>query len=211
MAIATYSDLIVAATNWTAKPGIATRIPEFITLAQARINRQVRVLAMETKTTSITIDEEYESVPADFREVKNFYLTSSTPRRTLEYMAAELMTNDYTSTGTPRYFTVTGAQFRFAPIPSGSNTATLVYYAKPATLAATTQETNSLFPANADLYLYATLLEASGFLLEGLNQDQLPAMQAKIACWKAAYDEALAYINREAKNTHGSSLTTRLG
>lgn len=203
MTISTYSELVTAVSNWLSRADLSSRVPEFITLAQARINRQVRVKAMQTKTTNITIDAEYEDAPADLLEVVSFYLTSTTPRQKLEYLPADSML-DYTTTDKPRFFTVTGAspltQFRFAPQPASSYTATILYYAKPATLATTTQETNSLFPTNADLYLYAALLEAESFIHD----------DPRLPIWKAAYDEALHNLNESAKNSrHGGPLTTR--
>lgn len=199
MALATYTNLLAAVATHLGRSDLTSVIPDFVTLAQARINRQVRAKSMETKSTSITIDAEYEDVPADFLEVKSFYFTSTTPRAVLQYLPADSMLN-YTTSGQPKFFTVVGGQFRFAPVPTGSYTATLVYYAKPATLAASSQETNSLFPANADLYLYATLLEAEAFI-----QDD-----PRLAVWKSAYDEALAYINRAAGNwRHGGPMATR--
>lgn len=200
MAISTYSELLTAVASWLGRADLTSRIPEFVTLAQAKINRQVRARAMETKSTSVTIDEEYENVPSDFLEAKHFYLTSTSVRKTLEYMPIEQMTNSYTSSAEPKYFAVVGTQFRFAPTPNGTYTATLVYYAKPATLAATTQETNTLFPTNSDLYLYATLLEAEAFI-----QDD-----PRLAVWKTAYDEALHQVNKAANNSrYGGAMATR--
>lgn len=202
MAISTYTELQTAVANWLGRSDLTSRVPEFITLAQARINRQVRSKLMETKSTSISITAEYISVPTDFLQVKHFYVTSSTPRKSLEPMDANTMTDSYTSTGQPKYFSVDGSQFRFAPTPDGTYTATLVYYAKPATLVTTTQETNSLFPTNADLYLYASLLEAEGFLHD----------DPRIAVWKLGYDEALHHLNRASGNwQHGGPLITRPG
>ena len=202
MAISTYSELLTAAGNWL-RADLTARIPEFVTLAQARINRQVRVSAMETKTTSFTINAEYVNVPADFLEAQHFYLTSSSPRLALQVMSAEQMTDDYTTSGKPKYFCVVGSQFRFSPVPDASYTATLIYYAKPATLAATTQETNSLFPANADLYLYATLLEAEAYI----HND------GRLAVWKSAYDDALYHLNKASNTARyaGGSMMTRPG
>lgn len=202
MAIATYSDLLKTVTTWLGKAELISYVPDFVTLAQARINRQVRAKAMETKSTSITIDAEYEDVPADFLQVKHFYITSSSPRKSLEPLDANSITDLYTTSGQPKYFSVDGGQFRFAPTPDAAYTATLVYFAKPATLAASSQETNSLFPTNADLYLYATLIEAEAFIKD----------DPRLPVWKAAYDEALHNLNRASGNwRHGGPLTTRPG
>lgn len=196
----TYTTLLTEVASYLARSDLTSIIPTFVQLAQARINRQVRAKAMETKSTSFSIANEYENVPSDFLEAKSFYLTSTTPRLALEYMADDLMTNSFNTSDKPRYFSVVGSQFRFSPTPDATYTATLVYYAKPATLAAGTQETNSLFPTNPDLYLYASLLEAESYL----HND------ARLAVWKAGYDEALAHINEKAKGSrHGGPMRTR--
>lgn len=200
MSVATYSELKQAVCDWLGRAELVPRVPDFITFAQARINRQVRAKAMETKSTTVTIDTEYEDAPADFLQVKQFYLTSTTPRRTLEPMAGNQMTDFYTTSGTPKYFSVEGTQFRFSPAPAAAVTATLIYYAKPATLATTTQETNSLFPTNADLYLYASLIEAESFLKD----------DPRISLWQAKYEEALAALNKASQGwRHGGPLQTR--
>ena len=202
MAISTYTELLAAAANWLSRSDLTSRIPEFVTLAQARINRQIRAQAMETKSTSFSIDAEYVNVPSDFIEARHFYITSETPDKVLRYMTPDTMTDTFTTTDVPGYYAVVGTQFRFAPAPAATYTATLVYYAKPATLATTAQETNSLFPANADLYLYATLLEAESFIQN----------DPRLSVWKAAYDEAVFHINKAANaSRYGGSAAARPG
>lgn len=204
MAISTYSELLTAAANWLGRSDLTSRIPEFVTLAQARINRQVRAQAMETKSASFSINDEYVNTPADFLEARHFYITSTNPNAVLRYMAPDTMTEVYPSDNTsqPGYYAVVGTQFRFSPKPDATYTATLVYYAKPATLAASSQETNSLFPANADLYLYATLLESESFIQN----------DSRISLWKSAYDDALFNLNKSANaSRYGGSMAVRPG
>lgn len=201
MAISTYTELQSAVANWLARSDLTSRIPEFITLGQARINRDVRCPQMVTKSTSFSINAEYVNVPSDFLDVKHFYITSATPRQSLQPMDAGSMTDDYTTSGQPKFFSVEGTQFRFSPAPSQTYTATLLYYAKPATLATTTQETNSLFPTVApDLYLYASLLEAESFIQN----------DPRLATWAQAYQRGVDSLNSAAKlSVHGGPLQTR--
>ena len=204
MALSTYTGLLAAVAGWLGRSDLTSQIPDFVTLAQARINRQVRAQAMETKSASFSINAEYVNVPNDFLEVRHFYITSTNPDRILTYKPPDHMTSDAPADNTdiPGYYAVVGTQFRFSPAPAATYTATLVYYAKPATLATTTQETNSLFPTNADLYLYATLLEAVGFIGD----------QPNVPLWKAGYDEALANVNRAANTSrYGGSMAMRPG
>lgn len=203
MAISTLTELNTAVANWLSRSDLTSRIPEFVTLAQARINRLVKAQAMETKSMTISINAEYVNVPTDFLEARDFHVQGS-PRYSLQYMPGDAMTNLYANgSGKPRYFSLAGSQFRFGPVPDGTYTGTLIYYAKPATLATTTQETNSLFPANPDLYLYGSLIEAEAFIGD----------DPRIPVWKAAFDDAVNNINAQAARSRfgGNSMSVRVG
>jgi hypothetical protein len=197
----TYTTLLAEVASYLGRSDLTSTIPTFVQNAQIRINRDVRAREMVTKNTSFSINAEYVNVPSDFLEVKHFYITSSSPRKSLEPMDAGGMTDDYTTSGQPKYFSVESTQFRFSPTPDATYTATLIYYAKPATLATTSQETNTLFPTVApDLYLYASLLEAESFI----------ANDPRLAVWSQAYERGVASLNAATKGSrHGGPLTTR--
>lgn len=188
--------------SYLGRADLTATIPTFVQFAQVRINRDVRCREMITKDAAFSISGEYVNVPTGFLEVKSFYTTAS-PRKTLEPMSAGTMTDDYTTSDQSRYFSVEGTQFRFAASPAATYVATLIYYAKPATLVTTSAETNVLFPSVApDLYLYASLLEAESFIQ---NDPRLPV-------WKEAYAVGVASLNSSAKSSrHGGPLTTRPG
>lgn len=198
----TYTTLLAEVAGYLARSDLTSMIPTFVQFAQTRINREVRAREMETKNASFSITGEYVALPADFLQVKHFYLGTS-PRRSLEPMDAGTMTDVYTTTNQPKFFSVEGTNFRFAPVPAQTYTATLIYYAKPATLVTTSQETNTLFPSVApDLYLYASLLEAESYI-----QDD-----PRLPLWQQAYASGVASLNSAAKGSkHGGPLMTRPG
>jgi hypothetical protein len=199
----TYTTLLAEVASYLSRADLTSTIPTFVQLAQARINRDVRCREMITKSASFSITGEYVNLPSDFLEVKHFYLNAS-PRKTLAALDAEGMTDLYPSSDSePRYFSVEGAQFRFSPAPSATVTATLIYYAKPVTLATTTAETNVLFPTVApDLYLYASLLEAESFIQN----------DPRLAVWAEAYQRGVEALNSSARGSrHGGPLMTRAG
>lgn len=199
---ATYTTLLAEVASYLGRADLIASIPTFVQFAQTRINREVRVPAMITKNATYSITGEYVAVPTDFLEAKHFYLNTN-PRTSLEPHAAGVMTDDYTTVDQPKYFAVEGTNFRFSPVPNATYTATLIYYAKPAALAASSQETNSLFPTIApELYLYASLLEAEGFI-----QDD-----PRLATWAQAYQRGVDSLNSAGKGSkHGGPLTTRPG
>lgn len=197
----TYTTLLAEVASYLARSDLTATIPTFVQLGQARINRDVRAREMESKNATFSITGEYVALPTDFLQVKHFYL-NTTARQALEPADAGTMT-EYTTTGQPLHFSVEGTNFRFSPIPNATYTATLIYYAKPATLVTTSAETNTLFPTVApDLYLYASLLEAESFIQN----------DPRLATWAQAYERGVGALNSATKGSkHGGPLMTRPG
>ena len=54
MAITTYAELQAAAANWLVRGDLTARIPEFITLAEARLNRVLRARLAEVEASLTT-------------------------------------------------------------------------------------------------------------------------------------------------------------
>lgn len=162
MALANYSDLLTAAANWSGRSDLTSRIPEFIVLAEAKMNRKLRTKDMETKNNSFSITGEYVATPSGFGGVRSWYLNTS-PTQKLEFMASPLITGLYGgTTGKPRFYTVEGANFRFGPPPDATYSSTLTYFLQvPALTGSNT--TNWLMTANPDAYLYGVMAELAGF------------------------------------------------
>lgn len=183
MAIGTYTELQTACSNWLARTDLSSRIPEFISLAEAKMNRELRALDQETKSTSFSITGEFVNVPTSFLQVRSFMVTAGGNRYSLKYSTPERMEDRYANvTDSPLYYCVVGGQFRFAPVPDTTYTATLIYYVTIPPLAS--NSTNWLLTAHPDAYLYGSLLEAEGHLQD---DERLPV-------WKTGYDNAIADI-----------------
>lgn len=65
MALTTYTELKTSIADWLNRTDLTSTIPDFISLAEAQIERQLRTRQMLTRTT-LTIDAEFESTPTDF-------------------------------------------------------------------------------------------------------------------------------------------------
>lgn len=165
MALANYSDLKSAIASWLVRTDLTAAIPDFITLAEARINRELRVREMIAEATG-TISSGSLSVPSGFIETFVVWLDteSDTP---LEYRPIEdsMWRIAGTTSGQPRWFTIDGSDFKFYPSPDGSYDYTLRYYSEVPTLSDTTT-TNWLLAKAPDAYLFASLAEAYAYLLE---------------------------------------------
>lgn len=201
MAITTGATLATAVTNWLARADLASRIPEFVQLAEAKLFRELRTPEMITKDAAFSITGEYVAVPTGFLEAKAFML-NTTPRRPILYMPDDNQVSSYnTGSSYPLYFSVVGTNFRFAPIPDATYTATLTYYKAPATCSTGAGESNWLLLAHPDLYLYGALMEAAGYI-----QDD-----SRVQLWASAYAAALGQLKTQAARMQwgGNGMTVR--
>jgi len=198
MAIGTFAQLKTATANWLDRSDLTSRIPEFITLAEARFNRVLRIRDMEAVSTSISTvagTREY-SLPTRFVQMKEFHLTTD-PLTPLSYITPEMMTRMQagSSKSKPQVFTIIADNVRLGPNPDAVYTTSMLYYQAFAALsdAATT---NDMLTNNPDVYLYGTLLEAEPFIMN----DQ------RITLWLGAFEKAVSDIqNQDNKDRHSGS------
>ncbi len=202
MSITTGAELATAVANWMARADLTSRIPEFVALAEAKLNRLLRTPQMETKVT-FAINGEYVALPTGFLEARSFVLDSD-PFTALMVLPPETQSGYLIAgSGVPAYYSVVGSNFHFAPIPAATYNATLVYYAAPTTVSTGGSAQNWLLTANPDLYLYGTLVEAAAYLPD----------ESKARGWADAYGMALDQVKRQGARTRwsGGSMATRPG
>ena len=145
MAISTYDELQTAVANWLDRTDLDNRIPEFIALAEAAMNRQLRVRRMVSRSTA-TISDAFSALPADYLEARSVSMSDGSTAWTLDPAPPETI-EDYAAlgnTGRPLFFGVVGGEVRYYPIPDQAYTATLTYYAKPPALSDTNASCASL-------------------------------------------------------------------
>ena len=101
MSISTYAELKTAVANWLDRSDLTDRVPEFITLAEARIGRKLRVRGVEERaTTPLVGSQEYYALPSDFLEARNVQINSN-PVQVLTYRTPQQLDKEYpSSTGT---------------------------------------------------------------------------------------------------------------
>ena len=198
MAIGTFGELKTAAANWLDRSDLTDRIPEFISLAEARFNRVLRIRDMETVSTAISTTggtREY-SLPTGFVQMKEFHLTTD-PLTPLAYITPEMMSRMWagSTTGTPLVFTIIADNVRLGPSPDAVYTTSMLYY-KTFTALSTDNTTSEMLTNNPDVYLYGTLLEAEPFIM---NDERVPL-------WLAAFEKAVSDIqNQDNKDRHSGS------
>ena len=201
MALTTYAELKTSVGDWLNRTDLTTAIPDFISLAEAQIERNLRTRQMIVRATA-SITTEYSAVPADFLEVKSFKLDTNpvTPLGFETIDSMDTLAVTYRSASKPIFFTVVGEQFRYLPEPDTAYTGELIYYAKLSKLS-TANTTNWLLTSAPDVYLYGALMQAAPYL-----QDD-----ARITTWASLYKTGLEEV-RQADDrgaTSGGTLITR--
>jgi len=202
MALTTYTELKTSIGDWLNRSDLTTAIPDFISLAEAQIERTLRTRQMIVRANA-SFDAQYGAVPSDFLETKSLKLTSTNPQTPLQFLSIDALDNEaanYTASGKPKFFGVVGGQFRIVPTPDANYTTELTYYAKLTKLSSSVAS-NWLLSSSPDIYLYGALLQAAPYL-----QDD-----ARIQTWATLYERALNDLQTadDRGASSGGALLTR--
>jgi hypothetical protein len=162
MAITTYAELQAAAANWLVRADLTARIPEFIALAEARLNRVLRTRLAETEVAlAATVGTRTIPLPAGFTEPLRVWLVRTDGREELPFLEASLI-GASSLRGEPGAWTTDGANLAFdRPCDQAYG---LTLRMLKAFALSDTAPTNGLLSAAPDVYLFATLSEAAPFL-----------------------------------------------
>ena len=190
MALSTYSDLKAAVASWLNREDLTSQIPDFITLAEARFNRELRVNAMTSRVVASS-STDYVALPDDWLQHISVVVTSpATTYSALEYITVEQY-NDLRKdglTGVSRYYTIIDSNILLLPAPESSITLEIVYYKKIAALS-DSNTTNWLLTRSPDLYLYCSLMQAEAYLV---NDERVPL-------WAGGVEKTIADMNLESE------------
>lgn len=202
MAINTYSTLQTAIANWMDRTDLTSRIPEFISLAEARINRKLKKLLkakplvqMETTatgtlaTTGIIAFETAEIATSGLR------ITVSGSEKILDMYSREVLYRKFpsSSAGSPKGFAIEGDQIVVRPLPDGSYSYTKIYYQKVPALT-DSNTTNWLLDDYPDIYLYGALCEAKPYLEDNENT----------AIWNSLFEQRFSEIESTDRFSGGT-------
>lgn len=199
MAFTTYTELKSVVADYLARTDLTTQIPDFITLAETRLKRDLRIRQMlKVATATMTAADSTTGLPSDFLAIRDIHLVT-TPVAALEYLSPSAFFNNAntTTSGKPTKYTVLAAEFQFAPIPDSAYTVQILYYATPTVLSSSVS--SNVFLANCpDLLLYAALGEAEPYLIN----------DARIQTWAALYDRGMNALSAsdESSEYAGSPL-----
>lgn len=195
MAINTFATLVTAATEWLARDNDATltaRVPDFITLFEAKVNRTLFVPQMEVRSTT-TVDTsdtepEFLSLPDDFQTMRRIRLSSVAGKPPLKFLSGSQIDDMRYSrdnvTGQPTAYAITGTEIELFPTPGEDYTVEMVYRRNIPALTLT-NTTNWLLTLAPDFYLYGVLLESAPYIKE----------DGRIQVWALGFSNALEGLN----------------
>ena len=200
MAITNYSELQTAVRTWSKRQDLESLLPDFIRLAETRINRNLRIRLMETRVTSSTIASTgYYALPTNFVQMRHFKLDTS-PVTDLEYLTPERMDTLWagTTTGKPKVYTTIGSEVRLAPTPDAVYTMEMVYYKNWDSLT-DASPTNTLLTNNPDVLLYGALIELNSYV-----ENDKGVMK-----WTSLFNEAVTAMQVEDDRDRASGSALR--
>lgn len=201
MGISNYTDLKATIASYIGRTDLTSVIPDFITLAETRIARQLRTRQMlKSATATMTAGDNTVGLPSDFLEMRDLYVQGN-PRIVVTYLTPSAFTRDARAmdSGKPVYYTILGAELCFAPIPDAAYTLDMLYFYKPEVLSSTVP--SNVFLANyADALLYGALAESEPYLMN----------DARVQTWAGLYDRAINNIIGADENSEYSGVPLQM-
>jgi hypothetical protein len=172
---------------------LTDEIPTFISLAESYLVREMQIKELQVSTT-LTTTGEYAALPSDFGTVSRLVMTQGGWTWNLDYASDPAMV---TSTNTqPTRYALENGQVRI--FCAGTGTQATLYYL-PAIVPLSVSNTSNWLTENAaDLYLYASCLEAAKWM----RDDQQAAALAGLV--SGALDNVKKFAERRGLPSTGS-------
>jgi hypothetical protein len=198
MSLATYSDLLASVASWMNRTDLTSVIPDFVTIAESKIARDLRLRKQITSTTLATLTTTRAvALPTDWLEFENVSI-AGTPETPCQYVNIEHMDVKYPENGSggrPFVYTIEADNILFGPAPDAVYTVNVLYYARFAALASAS--TNWLMTNHPNVYLYACLREGSFF-----TKDKEGAMQ-----WDGLYKQEVSNLQAvDERSAHSGTV-----
>lgn len=199
MAITTYAELQASAANWLVRGDLTARIPEFVALAEARLNRVLRARLAEAEVPlTATVGSRTLPLPAGFAEPLALWMVRPGGREALRFLEPSLVAAT-SLRGEPSGWTVDGTQIAFdRPCDQAYG---FVLRMLTRFRLSDSAPTNALLTEAPDVYLFATLCEAGPFLRDA---ELMQAYEIKL-------ERAIGELNaKEARSRAAVTLSSDL-
>ena len=191
-AFTSYENLQTNIADYLARQDLTDKIPMFISLAEKRLNRDLR-LRQTLQQSTFSMDSGFTvPTPADFLELQDIHLEGN-PIVPLTFQTVSQFyrrSGGSNAQGVPVNYTLVADNLILAPQPTGASTVNLTYYKIPQPMSSE-NPSNEYLDVCPDLLLYASLAESSPFLMD----------DPRLATWQALYAEGLASITKSDQDS----------
>jgi len=188
MAITNYTQLKSTIADFLNRDDLTAVIPTFISLAESRINREVRHWRMENRAVA-TLNNQYVALPPRWIAPIRLTLTDS-PTYELEAVSQAQMLSRRSQAadeaGRPQYYALTQGELEFFPTPNENYTLEMTYYEALNALSDSNAD-NWLLTNYPDVYLYGSLIHSAPYLSD----------DARAQIWAALYQSSIDALIRD--------------
>ena len=186
-AFTSYANLKENIASYLARTDLTEQIPMFISLAEKRLNRDLRLRQTLQQSTYTMASGFKIPTPADFLEMKDLHLEAN-PVIPLTFQTVSQFYRRVGGTsgqGQPVNYTLVSNNFVLAPQPTGATTANMTYYKIPAPMSDVIPS-NEYLEVCPDLLLYASLAESAPFLMD----------DPRLVTWEQLYNRGVTSITK---------------
>ena len=201
MALATYDDIKASIADFLNRDDLTSVIPDFITMAEADMDRKIRHWRME-KRALVSLDDQYSRVPSDWLNSIRFYLTEGNTFELRQTSHADMINrrmNAANASGRPQYYTMSDGAFEIFPTPDTTYAAELLYFGRTPALSAS-NASNWVLEYAPDVYLYGSLLHSAPYLAD----------DARTQVWASLYQTAIDNVNMSSDKARTSTSGMRM-
>ena len=185
-AFTSYDNLKTNIADYLARGDLNDKIPMFVSLAEKRLNRDLR-LRQTLQQSTYNLESGFTvPTPTDFLEMKDIHIDAN-PIVNLNFKTVSQFyrLSNVSGDGVPVNYTLVSDNFVLAPRPTGSSVINMTYYKIPQVLS-DTNPSNEYLEVCPDLLLYAALVESAPFLMD----------DARLATWEQLYTRGLTSITK---------------
>ena len=191
-AFTSYANLKTNIADYLARTDLTDKIPMFISLAEKRLNRDLR-LRQTLQQSTYSMDSGFTvPTPADFLEMQDLHLVAN-PIVPLTFQTVSQFyrrSGGSNEQGVPVNYTLVADNFVLAPQPTGSSVVNITYYKIPQPMSSE-NPSNEYLDVCPDLLLYASLAESAPFLMD----------DPRLATWDGLYQTGLASITKSDQDS----------
>lgn len=178
--------------GWLHRTDLGSVIPDFVMLAEKRINGVLEARAQDlTATLTTTSGEPTVDLPRDLNSIHSLSIAGY---GNVDFIDNAKFGKTYAeqSTGVPRNYTIIGGAIKLGPIPDDTYSIECIYRAGVQALA-DSGGTNWLIEQHAEIYLAATMCEACMYTRDA----------TELAKWEGKFANAIEALNSTDWNASG--------